>query len=197
VEQLLVRAKAGEEAALGELLQQFASYLEVLARVQIGRQLQGKVDPSDVVQDAFLEAHRHFPQFRGSSRPELVSWLRQILAGRIAVVMRRYLGTQVRNLRLEQQLEVDLAHSSTALGRTLAVTHSTPSQHVVKEEQEFRLAQALNGLPPQYREVIMLRQLQGLPFSEIAAQMNRSLDSVQKLWVRGLIQLREKLEEIE
>jgi DNA-directed RNA polymerase specialized sigma24 family protein len=64
---LLVLAQAGDTAALGEVLESFRAYLTLLARVQINRRLQKKVDPTDVVQDTFLEAHRDFGQFRGTS----------------------------------------------------------------------------------------------------------------------------------
>ena len=64
---LLQKARGGDEAARGELLGSYSRYLTLLARVQIGRRLQGKVDPADVLQDTFLEAHRQFPQFRGTS----------------------------------------------------------------------------------------------------------------------------------
>ena len=64
-EELLRQARAGSSPALGELLELYRSYLALLARVQIGQRLQGKVDAADLVQDAFLEAHRHFAQFRG------------------------------------------------------------------------------------------------------------------------------------
>src|SRR5947209_42214 len=79
-ERLLQVAKAGDSLTLGRLLEHYRAYLVVLARVQIGRRLQGKVDASDIVQEAFLGAHRDFPQFRGQSEPELLAWLRQILA---------------------------------------------------------------------------------------------------------------------
>src|SRR6476661_9104426 len=95
-EHLLVGARAGDAATLGQLLELYRRYLSLLARVQIGRHLQGKVDASDVVQETFLEAHRNFPRFRGTSEGELVRWLRQILATRLADLLRRYLGARGR-----------------------------------------------------------------------------------------------------
>ena len=77
---LIERARAGDDAALGRLLERYRAYLTVLARVQIGRRLQGKADCADVVQETFLEAARHFAGFRGSTEAELAAWLRQILA---------------------------------------------------------------------------------------------------------------------
>jgi RNA polymerase sigma-70 factor (ECF subfamily) len=127
-EQLLGLARAGSGVALGQLLELYRGYLALLARLQIGRQLQGKVDAADLVQDTFLEAHRHFADFRGTAEAELVCWLRQILAGRLANLMRRYCGTQRRNVRLERELADQLDRSSRALDQSLAVPQSTPSQ---------------------------------------------------------------------
>src|SRR6516162_7631931 len=118
--QLLPRARAGDGRALGELLELYRNYLALLARLQIGRRLQGKVDDSDLIQETFLEAHRHFGRFRGTTEAELMSWLRQILAGVVANLLRRYYGTQRRDVRLERQLADDLARSSQALGGGLA-----------------------------------------------------------------------------
>src|SRR5437762_1124308 len=101
---LLQEAQAGDAAMFGRLLELYRRYLALLARVQIGQRLQGKVDASDVVQETFLEAHRHFARFRGTSEAELVHWLRQILAARLANLFRHYLGTQGRDIRLEREI---------------------------------------------------------------------------------------------
>ena len=71
-EELLGLARAGSGPALGQLLELYRSYLALLARLQIGHRLQGKVDAGDLVQDTFLEAHRHFPEFRGVTESELM-----------------------------------------------------------------------------------------------------------------------------
>src|SRR2546430_14450900 len=83
-EHLLQEARAGDAAALGRLLELYRRYLALLARVQIGRRLQGKVDAEDLVQETFLEAHRNFGRFEGASEGQLMCWLRQILAARLA-----------------------------------------------------------------------------------------------------------------
>src|SRR5215470_2137333 len=93
-EQLLLEARAGDATTLGRLLELYRRYLALLARVQIGQRLQGKVDASDLVQETFLEAHRNFSRFRGHSEAELITWLRRILAANLADLFRRYLGTQ-------------------------------------------------------------------------------------------------------
>ena len=76
--ELIAQARGGTGDALGHLLARYGNYLGLLARVQVGRRLQGKIDPADLVQETFLEAHRHFPAFRGQSEPEVVAWLRQL-----------------------------------------------------------------------------------------------------------------------
>src|SRR3954447_25708135 len=106
-EHLLQEARGGDAATLGQLLELYRRYLALLARVQIGKRLQGKVDASDLVQETFLAAHRNFARFRGQTEAELVSWLRQILAANLADVFRRYLGTQGRDVRLEREIEAD------------------------------------------------------------------------------------------
>lgn len=193
VEQLLALARDGDCAALGQLLELYRGYLSLLARLQIGRRLQGKVDAADLVQDTFLEAHRHFAQFRGSVEAELVSWLRQILAGLLANLVRKYCGTQRRDLRLERELAEELDQSSRTLDRSLAAPHSTPSQRVMRREQAVLLANALERLSDDYREVIILRHLEGLSFAEVSQRMGRSVDSVKNLWARALAQLRRSL----
>jgi RNA polymerase sigma-70 factor (ECF subfamily) len=193
LERLLDQARAGNNSALGELLDRYRNYLEILARVQIGRRLQGKIDAADLVQETFLDAHRGFAVFQGASEGELVAWLRQILAARLADLLRRYLGTRRRDVRLERELALELDQSSHALEGGMAISQSTPSHQVARREQAVLLADALGKLPEAYREVIVLHHLEGLRFPEVAARMNRSVDAVKKLWVRALIRLRRSL----
>jgi RNA polymerase sigma-70 factor (ECF subfamily) len=192
---LLARARAGDMAALGQLLELHRSYLTLLARVQIGRRLQGKVDEADLVQDTFLEAHRNFALFRGADVAEFLGWLRQILAANLAMLLRRYFGTQRRDVRLERELAVELDDSSRVLDRGLLAPSSSPSSRAARREQAVLLAAALERLPVAYREVIILRHLEGLSFPDVAGRMSRSLDSVKNLWARALGQLRRSLGE--
>ncbi len=190
-EQLLREAQAGDAATLGSLLELYRRYLDLLARVHIGRRLQGKVDPGDLVQETFLEAHRSFARFRGTSEAELVQWLRQILLANLADLFRRYLGAQARDVRLEREINEGFDRSSMLLDRGLVARQSSPSHQASRREQAVLLADALGQLPPDYREVLVLRHLEGLTFPEVAQRMNRSVDSVEKLWMRGLARLRQ------
>ncbi len=190
---LIRRARTGDSEALGELLELFRHYLMFLARLQIGRHLQGKVDASDVVQDTFLKAHANFARFRGDTEETLAAWLRQILSATLANVVRHYLRSQRRNVRLESQLAVDLDHSAHLLHHGFVGRLRSPIDSASRREQAVLLADALEQMPEAYRKVIIWRHFNSLTFKEIAALMGRSVDSVQKLWVRGLRRMRRSL----
>jgi RNA polymerase sigma-70 factor (ECF subfamily) len=190
---LLRLAQAGDGPARGELLEHYRNYLTLLARVQIGRRLQGKVDACDLVQETFLKAHQHFAQLRGSTEAELLAWLRQILLTQLVNLVRHYHGCQGRDIRLERDLAAELEQSSRDLDVALFAKQSSPSQQAARRERAVLLADALAELPEAYREVIVLRHLQGLPFAEVALRLSRTQDSVDKLWVRALARLRRAL----
>ena len=193
-EELLHRARAGDAPAVGQLLELYRAYLVMLARVQIGRRLQGKVDASDVVQEACLGACRDFPQFRGTTEKEFLAWLRQILASLLANLVRHYHGTQRRDVRLERRLAVELEQSSQALDRGLVAAQSSPSEQAVRREQSVLLAEALARLPDDLRDLLILRHLEGLSFPEVARRLGRTVDGVKKQWPRALATLRRLLE---
>jgi RNA polymerase sigma-70 factor (ECF subfamily) len=193
-EGLLERARSHGEAR-GQLLEHYRGYLTLLARLEIGRKLQGKADPADLVQDAFLEAHRSFPRFLGASEAEFLAWLRQILAHRLAKLLHRYLGTRRGDVRLERELAVEVDQSSRLLDRALMVLSSSPSQQARRREQAALLAEALQRLPEDYREVLILRHLEEQSFPEVAHRLGRSVEAVKKLWARAVPRLREVLGE--
>ena len=191
--ELLPLARDGDLPALGQLLELYRNYLKLLARLQIDRRLRGKADPSDLVQETFLEAHRDFGQFRGTTEKELLSWLRQILVTNFANLVRRYRGTQRRDVELERELTFELDRSFAALDHGLWAREGSPSQQAVRREQAVLLADALGRLPGDYREAIILRHLEGLTFADVAARMGRTVESVKKLWARALARLRDML----
>jgi RNA polymerase sigma-70 factor (ECF subfamily) len=189
--ELLVAAR-NNPTALGRLLDQYRHYLRLLARIEIGKRLQGKVDASDVVQEAFIHAHHYFPNFRGESEAQLTAWLREILAGTLANQVRRYFGTKARDPRLEVGLMADMDQSTMGLGAIPVDPRSSPSQQVAKGEQALIVATAIGQLPEDYQTVIVLRHMEGLTFPQVAERMGRSVDSVEKLWMRALGQLRKQ-----
>jgi RNA polymerase sigma-70 factor, ECF subfamily len=190
VTHLLDQSRLGDRQALGRLLECYRNYLTLLARLQIGRRLRGKVDPADMVQETFLAAHQDWDSFQGRTERELVAWLRQILACKLGKTVRTYFGTRSRDISRERDLAAELDRSSRILDRGLFNKEDSPSQQVSDREQGVLLADALSRLPADYREVLILRHLEGLSFPEIAQQMERTLDSVKKLWLRGLDRLR-------
>jgi RNA polymerase sigma-70 factor (ECF subfamily) len=188
--ELIRESKATGEPAFGRLLSRYTNYLTFLARVEIGRRLQGKLDPADLVQETFLEAHRHFAAFRGTSEPEFTAWLRQILSGVLANTLRRYFGTKARDPRVEQELRAAVDQSSCMLAAQIASPGTSPSEAASRREQAVLFADALGRLPDDYREVIVLRHLEGLTFPAVAERMGRSVDSVEKLWLRAVARLK-------
>jgi RNA polymerase sigma-70 factor (ECF subfamily) len=192
-EYLLERARSGDSEAFGQLLAQYENYLRLIARALSGAALRSRVDPSDLVQDAFLEAHRDFPVFTGATEGELLAWLRRILARNLADGA-RYQKAALRDHRRQKSLELLLEKSSDSLQQALAATASTASSVASRRERAVLLADALEALPHDYREVVILRNLEGLRFGEIATRMGRSSGAVRMLWARAIERLSESLE---
>src|SRR5438552_4002977 len=117
VQALLELAQQGDDAALEQLFVLYRSYLVTLARSQIHRRLQGKVDASELAQESMLEALRCFTQFRGTSTSEFAGWLRGILAHRLARHLRHYFDVDARDAKLERSLAVELDNASSILDR--------------------------------------------------------------------------------
>jgi RNA polymerase sigma-70 factor, ECF subfamily len=177
-----------------DVLAGYRPWLHLLARIQIGSRFQGKFDVSDVVQQAMLEAVKAWPQFRGRTGAERAAWLRKILAHALAHEVRRYAGTDKRDVGREVSLEDALEASSRRLGQTLAAPGSSPSVQADRHETELRLAAALERMPEDYRTVIVLRNLDGLSHEDVASRMGRGVGAVRMLWVRALTRLRQELD---
>jgi RNA polymerase sigma-70 factor (ECF subfamily) len=194
-ELLLVLAKEGDGEALGRLLERYRNYMGLLIRLQVGRRLRRKVDVEDLLQEIGLEVHRKIVTFRGGSEREFLTWVRRMIGSILANQVRHFLGTKCRDLRLERALVDELDQSSRALNQGLIAPQSSPSQQAVRREQAVLLADALQNLPEDYREVIILRQLEGLSFPDVARRLGRTEDSVKNVWLRALARLRRTLEE--
>ena len=192
--EIFIRARDGDQSALGELLESHRSYLMLLARVQIDRRLHGKAVASDLVQETFLHAHRAFHQFQGNTKAEFLAWLRQILVNRLMSLIRRYSAAKRKPEVNLQQLQADVDGSAVHLSRVIASQQGTPSEHAVRHESSVRLAEALERLPKSYREVIMLHHIEGLKFEQVAGRMGKSAAAAQRMWIRALVKLRELLE---
>jgi len=197
VEQLLAAARTGGEAELGRLLELYRNYLHLLARTQIDLHLQGRASASDLVQETFLDACRDFEQFRGGTEPELLAWLRRILVFNLARMVQQQVGTKKRDIRREVSLHQyarRLDRSSAHFEAALLGRHSSPSEQAQRRERAALVADQLARLPKQYREILVLRNLEGLPFADVAQRMGRSEGAVRVLWVRALDRFRQLLE---
>jgi RNA polymerase sigma-70 factor (ECF subfamily) len=192
-DQLLKSARAGDAAAQGQLMELYRNYLRLMSRSLIGQALRVRLDPSDLVQETFLKAHREFASFKGMAEHQLVAWLRTILVRSLADQVQHH-QAQVRNHRRQESLEALLERSSLALHRALATPVSSPSAEAAHREQAVLLADALARLPADYREVFTLRSLEHVPVPEVAVRMGRSVNAVHKLWARAMAALHRELE---
>ena len=175
-------------------LEAYRDYLRLLTRLQIGPRLQAKLDASDIVQQALLQAHQGRAQFRGRTEAEWLAWLRAILANALAGAARRF-DTAARALARERSLEAELELSSSRLECLLAADQTSPSERASRGEELRRLACAMARLPEDQRRVVELHHLQGLPVAEVAQLMDRSRRAVVGLLFRGLKKLRELLQD--
>jgi RNA polymerase sigma-70 factor (ECF subfamily) len=189
---LLSAARGGQPEALDSLLAAYRNYLKLLARTQIDRRWRARIDPSDLVQETLLDACHDIQSFRGHTPRELMAWLRRILARNLASQIKRQQQPK-RDVRRDASLEDALDRSSEAVVHALRSAASSPSEHACKDEQSVRLADVLERLPQEYREVILLRQFEGLPFKQIASELQRSPGAVRMLFARAIDRLRREL----
>jgi RNA polymerase sigma-70 factor (ECF subfamily) len=200
IDQLFASARQGSSSCLGRLLTLYSNYLKLLIAAQLDDRLRVRVSPSDIVQETFFEAHRDFHQFRGQSTGEFVAWLRKILVNNLLHVVEQHLMAEKRDVRREISLEQigrRLEQSTARLESLLAEPGDSPSSHAQRNEQEIMLADALAELPSDYRQVILLRHIECLPFDEVARRMDRTSGAVRMLWLRALERLRKTFPERE
>ncbi len=166
------------------------SYLMVLARLRLPPWLAAKVDASDVVQQALLQAHAHGDQLRGGDAARR-AWLRQILGNAITDAVRRFTGA-ARAAALERSIRAGLDESSQRLDALLAANQSTPSVRASRLENMVKLTQALAGLPEDQRTAVELKHLHGWTVEQVARHMGRSKEAVGGLLRRGMRALRDE-----
>ncbi|MHC4403929.1 MAG: sigma-70 family RNA polymerase sigma factor [Planctomycetota bacterium] len=196
-DELLAGARSGKSECLGRLLQRFNNYLNLLAATQIDEKLRARCSPSDVVQETFFEAHRDFEQFRGQTECEFLAWLRRILVNNLSRLVEQHVLAEKRDVRREISLEgigAALERSTARLEAVLADRAASPSSSAHRREHAVILADQLAELPSDYRQVLVLRHLEGLPFEEVAGRMRRSSGAVRMMWLRAIEKLRERLE---
>jgi RNA polymerase sigma-70 factor (ECF subfamily) len=171
-------------------VEDYREYLHLLARMQLDPRMQGKIDPSDVVQQTLVKAHQNRDQFRGRTEAERAGWLRRILANTLIDAARKF----QRELSLEQH-EQAVDASSARLEAWLAAEQSSPSERADRQEQLLRLARALAQLPDDQRVVIELHHLRDGAVADIARALGKTEAAVAGLLRRGLKKLRELLRE--
>jgi len=168
----------------------YRSYLKVLARARLAPGLGRYFDDSDVVQMTLAEAHRDQAAFRGRTRGEQMAWLRRILARNMAdaiKALRRAKRDVARNVSFGAQVDQTAARLACWWAEETA---STPSVRAHRAERVVALADEIECLPPDQREAVVLRHLQGLDLATIAELMDRSTSSVASLLHRGVMTLR-------
>lgn len=171
--------------------------LRLLARLEINQRFAGKFDPSDVVQQTLMLAWQGWDGLKATDEPQRYAWLRQILVHQLAKFVRHHHGTQKRDISREfsiDQLEQSLSASSRKLDTLLVAQDPSPSHAAVVQEQRERLSQVLEELPEDYREVILLRNIEELSHQEVAQRMGRSEPAVRMLWLRALEALSAKMQ---
>lgn len=187
--------KSKDPKVLNDALKLLEPWLRLLARLQMESRLQRKFDTSDIVQEALVEAYRGLPDFRGRSRGELLAWLRKILAHVLSHQRRRHDAAK-RDAGKEVSLDEELGDASRALESFLGTTAGSPSKVAEANEREVCLALALERLPEDHREVIVLRTLQSLPFEDVALRMGRSSGAVRMLWCRAIGEMGKALKDL-
>jgi RNA polymerase sigma-70 factor (ECF subfamily) len=185
-----------DDIQAGDPLESFRAYLRVVAAARLDPRLQTRLDPSDVVQQTLLEAYQGLAGFRGKSRGELAAWLRRILARNLQNAVRD-LGRQCRDFHREQSLEGALNSSSARLEAWLADEELPPDVQAQNREELDRLARAVAELPDAQREAVVLRHFHGWTLADIARHLGRSAPAVAGLLHRGLVELRQRLQQTE
>src|SRR3954447_23996957 len=195
---LLRRAAAGEEGPLRELFSRHRDRLKRMIHLRLSRRLAGRVDDSDVLQEALVEVARKLPEYAREPRLPLFLWMRQLAVLKLAEVHRRHLGTQLRDADREVTLHrgglplVD----SVSLAAQLLGTLTTPSQAAIKAETRLLVQEALNGMDPIDREVLALKHFEQLSTAEIAEVLGLSKAGAGSRSLRAIKRLREILSRI-
>src|SRR3954454_7723005 len=196
-DRLLAEAKGGGEQQLGKLLTLYRNYLTILATTQLDARLRRRISPSDLVQEAMLGAYRDFGKFRGNTERELLAWLRQILINCLHHAYEAHIQAGRRDIRREISLDDmnrAMDRSVIQLAHVLADRGPSPSAPARERERSVALADQLAKLKRDDRDVIVLRNLQGLSFEEVAERMGRKPGAVRMLWLRAIERFRQVYE---
>jgi RNA polymerase sigma-70 factor (ECF subfamily) len=192
---LLQRARAGESGALNEIFTRHRDRLRRMVDMRLDRRLQARVDPSDVIQEAYVDAVTRLEEYLREPRIPLFLWLRLVVGERLMKVHRHHLGTQMRDAGLEVSLYRGAlpAASSAALAAQLLGKHTSPTQAASRAERALRLQEALNSLDATDREVLSLRHFEELTVAETAQVLGIAEAAAAKRYIRALKRLKDVL----
>src|SRR5487761_1262706 len=195
---LLTSAAQGDQCALDQLFERYRSRLKKMVRLRLNRRLQGRVDDSDVLQDAFLEATRRLPTYLAGPQAPFFLWLRRITGDKLLEIHRTHLGTQARDAGREVSLHRGAlpAANSVSLAAQLLGQLTSPSQAAVKAEMRIQLQEALNSLDPLDREILALRHFEQLSNAEAAQELELEPSAASKRYLRALARLQKILREL-
>jgi RNA polymerase sigma-70 factor (ECF subfamily) len=192
---LIEQAVRGDQRALGKLLGRYRERLRRVVALRLDRRLQGRVDPSDVLQEACLDAARRLPEYHKNPAMPFFLWLRLLACQRLVDEHRKHLGAAACDAGREISLYRGAlpATSSAALAAHLLGRLTTPSQAAIRAERKLRLQEALNSLDPIDREVLALRHFEELSNTEAAAVLGLDKSAASKRYARALVRLKEIL----
>lgn len=195
--ELLQRAADGDQTALTEVLSVHRERLMRMVRLRLNPRLRGRVDESDVIQDALFDASRRLAEYVADPQLPLFLWLRQIVGRKLLDVHRRHLGAEKRDAALEISLNAgrDPAISSASLAAHLIGRLTSPSQAAMRAELRLRVQDALNSLDPLDREVLALRHYEQLSNLEVANVLQIGSSTASSRYLRALKKVQEILTE--
>ena len=189
---LVERLRAGDRQALTDLFLRHRDRLRRMVELRLDPRLQGRLDASDVLQDAFLDTVARADGYL--QRPDLPAflWLRQVVSERLAICHRRHLGTRMRDAGQEVSLYRDPLPqaSSAALASMLLGRLTSPSHAAIRAEQVLQVQEALNELDPLDREVVALRSFEQLSRAETARVLGISEGAAAQRYIRALKRLK-------
>jgi RNA polymerase sigma-70 factor (ECF subfamily) len=195
---LVQRAATGDEQALRELFSVYRERLKRMIALRLSRRLSGRIDDSDVLQEAYVDIARKLPDYAREPKLPLFLWMRHLTALKLLEVHRRHLGTQVRDADREVTLHrgcLPMA-DSVSLAAQLLGKLTAPSQAAIKAEHRLLVQEALNSMDPTDREVVALKHFEQLSIAEIAQVLGLSKAGAGSRYLRAVKRLRSILENI-
>ncbi|MHC4594406.1 MAG: sigma-70 family RNA polymerase sigma factor [Planctomycetota bacterium] len=195
-QELVALAQDGDNSALDQLCRVYGERVQRIVRLRMGRELRGKLESMDLVQDAFVAAVKDLGNFEYRNDGDFLRWMSKIAENRIRDNLKR-LHRDKRDIRREAPIDyrVPTAEGSPAL-MPEPIRTTTPSVIVSVSEELDKLENAMNLLKPEYREVIVLTQIEGLPFKEIGDMLGKSPDAVRMLVARAMAALTSAFERV-